>query len=659
MKNLSWHLMVSLSLLVCITTLNAQWVPTNGPEGGYILSFASIDSNIYAGTDGGGVYISNNGGSSWTQSNNGLNYLNVQALAASGSNLFAAAWNTWGGSKIYVSTNGGASWSSSSKGLPNDSSVVFQIDCFAVDTNATSSSNIFAGALDGGVYCSTDNGANWTADTVGLLNKFVVSLTIEDTNLYAGTFVGVFHSTTQATAWAPAALADVHYNSVQSIVELDSTLFASGGGVFRSTNKGESWVQVNSNNNVGPIALLDTELLAGTSDGTIYRSTNNGTSWIKQDNLVGAIRTISAIGTNLFAGTYGGGVFLSTDGGLNWNAVNNGLKNSKVNGVAVKDSDIFAGTDAVGVFRSTDDGNSWSQANTGLTSLDVKGIAVSDSALFVGVSSGGVFKSTDDGESWMHVGKDTTGLYNTFALAASGNYIFAGALGPGVYRSTDEGNSWVLSNSGITNTGVTALAASDSILFTGTYGGGIFKSTNNGTNWISAGLTGHYVAALALDGPNVYAKTYDAGLFVSTNSGTTWGKADDSGMSEDSIISLAANTSSLYAGSNAGVLYRPVAEITSINRISNKLLMNFKLFQNYPNPFNPSTVINYQLPVRSFVTLKVYDILGRVVATLVKEVKNAGSYSITFNSNKLSSGIYIYSLRAGDKQFSRKMILLK
>ena len=86
---------------------------------------------------------------------------------------------------------------------------------------------------------------------------------------------------------------------------------------------------------------------------------------------------------------------------------------------------------------------------------------------------------------------------------------------------------------------------------------------------------------------------------------------------------------------------------------------SFDLSQNYPNPFNPSTTINYDLPVKSFVTLKVYDILGSEVATLVNENQDASHYSIKFDASKLSSGIYLYKLKAGDFVQTRKMILMK
>ncbi len=85
----------------------------------------------------------------------------------------------------------------------------------------------------------------------------------------------------------------------------------------------------------------------------------------------------------------------------------------------------------------------------------------------------------------------------------------------------------------------------------------------------------------------------------------------------------------------------------------------FKLEQNYPNPFNPSTVISYQLAVSSNVSLKVYDMLGREVATLVDEFKPAGSYEATFDAGSLSSGVYLYKLTTGDFIQTKKLILMK
>lgn len=92
-----------------------------------------------------------------------------------------------------------------------------------------------------------------------------------------------------------------------------------------------------------------------------------------------------------------------------------------------------------------------------------------------------------------------------------------------------------------------------------------------------------------------------------------------------------------------------------------QFVQHFSLLQNYPNPFNPNTTINYQIPKNSFVTLKVYDLLGREISTLVDKELNAGSYSYDFQASHfgLTSGIYFYQLRAGEFVQTKKMLLLK
>ncbi|MDR3610592.1 MAG: T9SS type A sorting domain-containing protein, partial [Ignavibacteriaceae bacterium] len=87
--------------------------------------------------------------------------------------------------------------------------------------------------------------------------------------------------------------------------------------------------------------------------------------------------------------------------------------------------------------------------------------------------------------------------------------------------------------------------------------------------------------------------------------------------------------------------------------------LNFNLSQNYPNPFNPSTVINYSIPRAGLVSLKIYDILGREIRTLLNENKTPGNYSVNFNAHGLSSGVYFYRLTMGTYSDVKKLMLLK
>ncbi len=97
---------------------------------------------------------------------------------------------------------------------------------------------------------------------------------------------------------------------------------------------------------------------------------------------------------------------------------------------------------------------------------------------------------------------------------------------------------------------------------------------------------------------------------------------------------------------------------TDVNDI-NPIVNSFSLEQNYPNPFNPATTIKYTISEKDFVTIKIYDVLGKEVASLVNTVKDAGSYEVEFNAKNLSSGMYLYSIQAGKYNATKKMILMK
>jgi hypothetical protein len=121
------------------------------------------------------------------------------------------------------------------------------------------------------------------------------------------------------------------------------------------------------------------------------------------------------------------------------------------------------------------------------------------------------------------------------------------------------------------------------------------------------------------------------------------------------------------------IMKREVLDIVSGVDDENNLVSSFSLEQNYPNPFNPYTTIHYTIPnvtlsvssraesrdEGSRVQLKVYDVLGNEVATLVNEYRSAGSYAVEFDASKLSSGIYFYKLQAGNFTATRKMVLIR
>ena len=249
-------------------------------------------------------------------------------------------------------------------------------------------------------------------------------------------------------------------------------------------------------------------------------------------------------------------------------------------------------------------------------------------------------------------------------FAVSGTNLFAGTNGDGLFLSTDNGTSWSAVNSGLTNNFVWALATSGTNLFAGTQGDGVFLSPNNGTSWstVDSGLPNiaSDVFALVTSGTNLFAGTYGDGVFLSTNNGTSW-SAVNSGLTNTSVFALATSGTNLFAGTQGdGVWRRPLSEfVTSVEETGLQLPEIYALAQNYPNPFNPSTTIHYQIPNAGHVMLKVYDMLGREVATLVNQEQEQGRYSAAFDASRLASGVYITRLTAGDYTKTLKMVLMK
>jgi gluconolactonase len=122
-----------------------------------------------------------------------------------------------------------------------------------------------------------------------------------------------------------------------------------------------------------------------------------------------------------------------------------------------------------------------------------------------------------------------------------------------------------------------------------------------------------------------------------------------------------ADKKTLYITGGTSLYRIRLAKTTGIKNEGYLQPDSYKLYGNYPNPFNPSTMINYQLPTTNHVTLKIYDTIGREIATLVNEVKEAGLYNVqlSMNTEQLSSGIYFYRLKAGNFSATKKLVLLK
>ncbi len=198
----------------------------------------------------------------------------------------------------------------------------------------------------------------------------------------------------------------------------------------------------------------------------------------------------------------------------------------------------------------------------------------------------------------------------------------------------------------------------------------IYKTTDGGENWhlqFNFNFSYNLIDIRFVDsqtgwavGENYGSSSNSSTIFNTTNSGLNW-------IVQNNIITPNPLNSIFFidsqtgwvAGSNGTIFKTTNGGYTLITKQNATIPEKYILSQNYPNPFNPSTVISFSLPVDSRVSIKVYDVQGREVQTLVNERMGAGVYETTFDGAGLNSGVYFYQMRVGDYAETKRMILIK
>ncbi|MGE5431586.1 MAG: two-component regulator propeller domain-containing protein [Syntrophomonadaceae bacterium] len=315
--------------------------------------------------------------------------------------------------------------------------------------------------------------------------------------------------------------------------------------------------------------------------------------------------------------------------GTNWkvyNTYNSPMPENAVSSVAIdKEGNKWAGTQNGGVAKF--DGTNWTffdKYNSPLPSNNINCVAInSQNVKFFGTNEG---LAMFDGTNWQVFNKDNSPLPGNDVLSVTFDQkgiMWVGTRGQGVVAHAGQTcDIFNTSNSGLKNNFVHSIFVdANNRKWIGTETGlnKVQDSFWSTLDTLCAGISGCYITSIVSDKNGVkWIGTINRGLTVYTEPQT--------GVSE---------------GPDKGAVH------------------SYSLSQNYPNPFNPSTRINYSIPRQGFVSLKIYNLLGREIASLVNEVKQAGSYSQEFSASSLPSGIYIYTIQAGEFRESRKLTLLK
>lgn len=364
---------------------------------------------------------------------------------------------------------------------------------------------------------------------------------------------------------------------------------------------------------------------------------------------------------NLISGTFGGKIYRSVDEGLNWTVINEGMSVGYIWAIQVNAAGhIFVATER-GIYKSIDNGTTWN--SFALANNDVRALLLDETnnTIYAGVWGGGIYKSVDNGTTWVQ--KNNGIIFtavNTLAKNSNGD-LFVGTFGGGIYKSIDAAENWNQLTVGYDHVWSIGINSADEI-FVATYGNGLYYSNDDGASFSKQyAVNAEYIYAITIDGNNVFASAWNGGIYLyQTATEMTWSQL---GMVGFGISSMMIDKNVLYVGTADGKLYRNINPTTEVKE-NTGLNYSFSLEQNYPNPFNPSTIIKYSVAEPTIVKLRVFDILGKEVATLVNSNQNAGNYQLVWNATdnfgrKVASGIYFYSIEAGKFNRTMKMLLLK
>lgn len=476
------------------------------------------------------------------------------------------------------------------------------------------------------LYRSSDFGETWQRIILPL-QEDVWRIYIEDNGrVFVTTDNRVLTSSDAGETWTQLSFSIGNPESIGRDAG-GNLLVGSGNGIYRYHEANDTWEELNNG-----IHARRIERIQFTSAGSIlvqslwnwYRSTDGGASWtvLKFDSTVAGLSAYAPIlstsaGSIFIAAEFENecGFLRSTDDGVSWRNISVLSNYYFFYGLAESStSDLYAVDAYNNIFTSSNNGDSWRSVAQGNGYAGSLSIAMAtdkfgncyiakDSSVLI-LRNGAVCREVPlkrDFASWESMSVDARGE------------IFLGSSYNGVYHSSDTGSTWKLLNTGLSDTYVMSTAADDSgnvILGTST---GVFRIADsvNSWNWFSDALPLSFTTSLAISAQGfLFVGFQDYGIYKSV-----------------------------------APLGRRAPQIENLPSPTG-VISNFKIYQNYPNPFNNRTVIRYEVLTSAKVEIRIYNVLGQVVASLISAELPDGRYDIGWTPEQVASGIYFCEMKA-------------
>ncbi|MBE0572478.1 MAG: T9SS type A sorting domain-containing protein [Ignavibacteriaceae bacterium] len=532
------------------------------------------------------------------------------------------------------------------------------------------------------VYHTGDGGLTWVKQNLdSAATYFSISFADSMNGWIAGNSVSnsasLFKTIDGGSNWFEYPLVNPGLTSITFISSSSGWISDRAGNILKTTDGGNNWVTASGlGSYINNIFFIDT--LTGWlihSSGAIRKTIDGGFTWVAQSS--GFRFSASAFFIDSLKGTIiapGPELWYTQDGGFTWTV-------SWVHGYADYVHKITFIDSLYGwgcgyrhnpyptqpgplILKTTNGGQTWMSyqppslgigEHLGLLEFVNRQIGFTDCA--------GIWRTTDGGWNWSLVCNTNNMIWDIFFLNSTTGW--ATQHGGIIYKTSDGGNSWEQILPGITIRKIFFLNENEGWGINDN-GSTLMQTTDGGYTWQvqlneAISITDYWIS----DENNVWLVPTS---LKTTNGGQSWESYWHPSSYGIRSVQFIDNKIGWFAGQEGTILKYYNDETSSIEtEINFYTTLNYSLSNNYPNPFNPVTKIKYTIPSVTLrqaqsdilVTLKVYDILGREIATLVNEEKPAGEYEIEFNAANLPSGIYFYQLRAGQYSETKKMILLK
>lgn len=679
--NANWRLAKSLDS-------GKTWIAMVNPFVNRVYSIESFFNTIYVGISN-SIKFSVDSGVVWQ------NYGNLTSGTSRINSILILSENEImiGTNKgIYYTSNHGNDWVLRNSGIPANALEILQLQFFG-DT-------IFACGKAGILY-TNDLGNQWIHYNDYKFQYEVNSLAISDDLLLASTNTGIYKI--ESNTWIPYSnnLFGLTPRSLSSTSNND-IIYSTSSGIYRSTNAGESWNVLDLEDFYARCTFINKGnfYVVQASDFKFYLSTDYGSEW----NNTGIFEaystgmTFSRDNNNIYLGYFisnpngppGTGFRYSTNFGETWLYVphvytwDNFSKVVSIPGniVFADVYDVYNGHE-IGLYRRSFPSGTWIETNSGLPSKSNKYLASDNSyELYVSQNSG-IYKLDRSDYLW-HL---YAGNLNNVEYIGFNDYNHIIAVNSGKIFASVNGKNWDYASTGL----------DDKIIkICGQHSDGHYIAADNSGRLYKT-LTPYLINQLPLMPELVYPINNQHVVPDTIN--FLWKSSRPLVMqylfelSNDSLFNsfldtLLTDTSltilDLEFGQNYYWRVKAFNEVgygnyssvgafttnpTSVKNEVDEYLFEFSLLQNFPNPFNPTTIIKFTIPQADnpltggaksgLVTLKVYDVLGNKISTLVNEEKPAGEYKVEFNASELPSGIYFYQLKSDSFTETKKMVLMK